>query len=50
MSSTPFFRKQILQILVGAFFLALDIVGLNILNSAISRASKRTYERKMYLM
>ena len=37
-SYTPLFRKQILQILVGAFLLALDIAGLNILGSTIPRA------------
>ena len=38
MSYAPLFRKQILQILVGAFLLALDIAGLNILGSTIPRA------------
>ena len=36
MSSTALFRKEILQILVGAFLLALDIFSLNILVSIIS--------------
>ena len=38
MSSTPLFRKEILQILVYAFLLDLDTFGLNILSSIISRA------------
>ena len=38
MSSISLFKNQILQILVDAFLLALDIVGLNILDSIIPRA------------
>ena len=37
-SSTPLFRKRFLQILVVAIHLALDVVGLNILDSIISTA------------
>ena len=40
MSSIPLFKNQILQILVDAFLLALDIVGLNILDSIIPRAQQ----------
>ena len=36
MSSTSLFRNEILQILVGHFLLALDIIGLNILGLIIS--------------
>ena len=43
-SSTPSFRKEILPILVGAFSLSLDIVGLNIVDSVIHRA--REYQWK----
>ena len=38
MSSISLFKIEILQILVDAFLLALDIVGLNILDSIIPRA------------
>ena len=38
MSSISLFKIEILQILVDAFLLALDIVGLNILDSITPRA------------
>ena len=40
MSSISLFKIEILQILVDAFLLALDIVGLNILDSIIPRAQQ----------
>ena len=48
MSSTPLFRKEILQIL-GASPLALNIVGLNILDSVISRVNEHHWKNIEFL-
>lgn len=37
MSHTPLFKEEISELLASAFLLALDIVGLSILDSIISR-------------
>lgn len=49
MNSTRLFRKDILQIVVGTFLLALDISGLNILNSIISRAREYHWKYTEFL-